>query len=362
MSVKQQKFINDKLTKIVKSFLDGLESKGVNWSLPYVQSGMPRKLHNGQNYEGVNVWVLWDAKRVNNFHSNVWGTWDKIINKLGGRIHEDQAKNFTYVVGWGNDTETDVYKRGSKKGQEYEKRIVYITFSKVYNLDQTNLDEKKLDLPNQVKNITDVDTYVANTKAVIRYGNGDADKDYALDNDLCYYSPSRDHIQMVAKEKFLPTEDSTATENYYATLLHEISHWSGHKFRLNRNFSHYWEDDHKTRYAFEELVAELSSTLLCCHLDITSVPRKSSAQYLNVWKQKVIDNPRLFIDVCQKANKVVKFLDKFQTHELIYPKQVWDGSKQQWIVEGDKKSEWVEITNKDLLADKTKKGFIKKVA
>ena len=26
MSVKQQKFINDKLTKIVKSFLDGLES------------------------------------------------------------------------------------------------------------------------------------------------------------------------------------------------------------------------------------------------------------------------------------------------------------------------------------------------
>ena len=143
MSIKQQKFINDKLTNIAKTFLDGLDSEGVNWSLPYVKSGMPRKLHNGQNYEGVNVWALWVAKAQNNFQSNVWGTWNRITKELGGRIHEDQAKNFTYVVGWKPSTTKDVYKRGSRKGQEYDKSIVFITFSKVYNLDQTNLDEKK---------------------------------------------------------------------------------------------------------------------------------------------------------------------------------------------------------------------------
>ena len=342
MSIKQQKFINDKLTNIAKTFLDGLDSEGVNWSLPYVKSGMPRKLYNGQNYEGVNIWALWIAKAQNNFQSNVWGTWNRITKELGGRIHEDQAKNFTYVVGWLPNTVKAKYKRGSRKGEEYDKNTVWINFSKVYNLDQTNLDEKKLDLPNQVKNISSVDDYISNTKANIKYGNGD-DKKFSIDKDSCYYSPVLDYIQMVAKEKFLPTEDATATENFYATELHELSHWSGHKSRLDRNFSHYWEDDHKTRYAFEELVAELSSTLLCCHLDITSVPRKSSAQYINVWKERVKENPRLFVDVCQKANQVVKFLDKFQTHELIYPKKVWDGSKQQWIVEGDKKSEWVEI-------------------
>ena len=341
MSIRKQKFINDKLTNIAKTFLDGLDSEGVNWSLPYVKSGMPRKLYNGQNYEGVNIWTLWVAKAQNNFQSNVWGTWDRIINKLGGRIHEDQAKNFTYVVGWGNDTKKDVYKRGSRKGQEYDKNIVYITFSKVYNLDQTNLDEKKLDLPDQVVNISSVDDYISNTKANIKYGNGD-DKKYSVDKDMNYYCPNLDYIQMVAKEKFLPTEDATATENYYATLLHELSHWTGHEERLNRNFSKYWEDDHKTRYAFEELVAELSSTLLSCHLGITAVPRKSSAQYINCWKQQVADNPRLFVDVCQKANKVVRFLDMFQTMEYVYPEKVWDGSKQQWIAKDGKKAEWVK--------------------
>ena len=328
MSIKQQKFINDKLTNIAKTFLDGLDSEGVNWSLPYVQSGMPRKLHNGQNYEGVNVWVLWNAKAKNNFQSNVWGTWNRITKELGGRIHEDQAKNFTTVVGWGSGTTKDVYKRGDRKGQEYDKSIIYITFSNVYNLDQTNLDEKKLKLPDQVVNISSVDDYISNTKANIRYGNGD-DKNYSVDNDSCYYSPVLDHIQMVAKEKFLPTEDATATENYYATLLHELSHWTGHEERLSR-------------YAFEELTAELSATLLSCHLGITAVPRKSSAQYINSWKQQITDNPRLFVDVCQKANKVVKFLDMFQTMEYVYPEKVWDGSKQQWIAIDGKKAEWVK--------------------
>ena len=76
MSVKQQKFINDKLTKIVKSFLDGLDSKGVHWSLPYVQSGMPRKLHNGQKFyhlielEDRDEWREVD---FNNFHPLVEG-------------------------------------------------------------------------------------------------------------------------------------------------------------------------------------------------------------------------------------------------------------------------------------------------
>ena len=46
-----------------------------------------------------------------------------------------------------------------------------------------------------------------------------------------YYTPGRDHIQMPKKQQF----DTAA--KYYATLLHELGHWSGHETRLNRDLS-----------------------------------------------------------------------------------------------------------------------------
>ena len=47
------------------------------------------------------------------------------------------------------------------------------------------------------------------------------------------------------------------TESYYATLAHELTHWTRHPSRLDRDFGRKrWGDD---GYAREELVAELGA-------------------------------------------------------------------------------------------------------
>lgn len=75
------------------------------------------------------------------------------------------------------------------------------------------------------------------------------------------YSPATDKIAMPMRESFRSDGD------YYATLLHEMAHATGHESRLNRKFSF---DRESPEYAREELRAEMASAFLSMHLGIPS--------------------------------------------------------------------------------------------
>lgn len=92
-----------------------------------------------------------------------------------------------------------------------------------------------------------------------------------------YYDVVSDYICLPSKELF---KEKDATESYYATLLHEMVHWTGHPTRLNRKRSES-EDD----YIFEELVAELGSAFLCTRFQLTKITRQDSINYLNSYLQ-----------------------------------------------------------------------------
>ena len=71
-----------------------------------------------------------------------------------------------------------------------------------------------------------VESFMAATNIEVRYGGHAA-----------FYRPSEDYIQMPDAGLFTGTDTSSATEAFYATLLHEGIHATGHKSRLDRNFS-----------------------------------------------------------------------------------------------------------------------------
>ena len=75
-----------------------------------------------------------------------------------------------------------------------------------------------------------------------------------------------------------PFESFADAESYYATLLHELTHWTRHPSRLAREFGRKrWGDE---GYAAEELVAELGAAFLCADLAITPEPRADHASYI----------------------------------------------------------------------------------
>ncbi len=74
---------------------------------------------------------------------------------------------------------------------------------------------------------------------------------------------------MSDETRFQGSDTSTVTESYYATLLHELTHWTGAKHRCDRQFGKRFGDQ---AYAVEEFMAELGVAFLCADLGITNEP------------------------------------------------------------------------------------------
>ena len=122
-------------------------------------------------------------------------------------------------------------------------------------------------------NNIEVDNLVTRTQAVVRHGGNSA-----------YYKSDDDYINMPLKSDF------NDEPSYYATLLHELTHWSGAKHRLDRTKGKRFGD---TAYAFEELIAELGAAFLCQQHGISGDLRH--AGYIDSWlKALKNDNKAIF--------------------------------------------------------------------
>jgi antirestriction protein ArdC len=95
-------------------------------------------------------------------------------------------------------------------------------------------------------------------------------------------------------------------EKYYATVAHELTHWTRHPSRLNRDMGRKsWGDE---GYAAEELVAELGAAFLGAELGLRPDHVEDHAAYLAGWL-KVLKNDRRFIFIAAaKAQEAADFL------------------------------------------------------
>ena len=146
-----------------------------------------------------------------------------------------------------------------------------------------------------IDRIAAADRFVSQTGAKIEHGG-----------DRAFYRPSSDHIQMPPEGLFRGTESLSRSESYYAVLVHELTHWSGAKHRLDRQFGKRFGD---AAYAAEELVAEIGSAFLCAELGITEgTPRADHAQSLQLLK----DDSRAIFTAAAKASEAVAYLRQLQ--------------------------------------------------
>lgn len=102
--------------------------------------------------------------------------------------------------------------------------------------------------------------------------------------DRAYYSPGLDYINVPLREEF------TCRQAALRTMLHEMAHSTGHQSALSRNQGgRFGTKD----YAFEELIAELSSLFSASQLSVDlsdedeDAHKKNHAAYLDFWIKKL---------------------------------------------------------------------------
>lgn len=99
----------------------------------------------------------------------------------------------------------------------------------------------------------------------------------------------------------VPPKSAFANGCYYATVLHELAHWS--EVRVG------WKDQ---PYAMGELVAEIASAYLATELGVpNSEPLDNHAAYLKSWLSAMHDDSNFIFKASKQASKVCDFLLSF---------------------------------------------------
>jgi antirestriction protein ArdC len=159
----------------------------------------------------------------------------------------------------------------------------------VFNAAQVdNYEKKPANLLPESERIAQADAFFNALPTTIKHGG-----------DRAYYSPAGDYIQMPPFAQF------KSAEKYASTLLHELSHWSGARSRLNRDLSGRFGD---ASYAMEELIAQISASFLCADLQIRSEPSADDTAYVSNWLQVLRNEKRAIFTAASKAQEAANYL------------------------------------------------------
>jgi antirestriction protein ArdC len=256
------------------------------WSVN--KNDLPRNA-SGRVYKGANLWMLLMAPYDSPFYMT-----QAQITKLGGHVKEDELKNYWPVFWW---SPPKAYK--DKKTGENKSGGWFCMGFNVWNVEQVEGLKK-------VPQLTPTKQYDNNPIEVcenIIAGFTDAPLIKYIGN-YASYNVTKDYIKIPECKRF------QSTEEFYATLFHELAHSTGHSKRLNR--SSLTEvatlGDHK--YSEEELVAEFSSAMLCNESGIAQMVIDNQAAYISHWLSNLQNRPEMLVIAVRNARKAFKHIRK----------------------------------------------------
>lgn len=277
--------------EITVKLITAIEAKPGDPILPWHRGGaneVPRNIASGQDYQGVNILNLWVTGQLAGHTSSVWGTYRQ-WRDLDAQVRKGATA--TPVVFY-----KQITKAGDNEATTGETETTYrvLKWFPVFNANQVDGFSPAAPIGPALPRLEDIDAAVRATGAEVREGG-----------DRAYYVPSLDHIQMPDGHRFFDTKTASRTENFYAVLLHELTHWTGHKTRLDRDLAQRFGSE---AYAMEELVAELGAAFLCARLGLTPVPREDHARYLANWLAVLKSDTKAIFTAAAKAQAAADFI------------------------------------------------------
>lgn len=279
----------DVITQTVIAQLEEVQAS--NWTKPWVstaQSGLNVSMSSGDAYRGINQFLLMMSGRTD----NRWGTYKAWAGKGAQVMKGEKGTKVVFFT---------VFEKDNEKGG-----VDKIPFAKLYTVFNGEQVEGAPALPvverptSTAERNAEVEEWVAATGADIRHGQSQA-----------FYKPTADWVGMPDFADFQPLGDSSASDTYYGTLMHELTHWTGHRSRLDRleMFGKFGDD----AYAFEELIAEMGAVFACAAHGIEATPRPDHAEYISHWLTVLRKDSRAIVSAAKQAQLAFEYLDAFST-------------------------------------------------
>lgn len=283
---------NDIYARITGKIITDLEAGNLTWRKPWnsehLAGQVVRPLRwNGIPYSGVNTLMLWGTAAEQGYTSPYWMTY-KQASELKANVRKgEKATQVVYA-------DKMIREGEDQHGEKTTSQIPFLKCYTVFNASQIDgLPETYFPAPkpleaNTIERNAELEQFFAETKADIYTGH-----------KACY-------IQSVDRIQMPPFESFETVNSYYAVLSHELTHWTRHPSRLDRDLGRKTYGD--AGYAKEELVAELGACFLAADLGFEPLPEQQHAAYIQSWLQAFKDDKKFIFSAASHSQKAVEYI------------------------------------------------------
>jgi antirestriction protein ArdC len=281
--------------RVTASILEALEQGTLPWRKPWADlanSGYPTNVASRKLYKGINPLLLQVAAQRRGFTSKFWGTYNQ-WQALGCQVKKRPGD--VKQGGWG--TKVILWKpikttKKNAQGDEVKTTFPLMREFTLFCADQCEgaaIEKYRTHAPTTttVIDYEPAEKVIQATKADIRHVAG---------GQAAYYRPPQDYIVLPVKSQF------AGPAAYYATAMHETSHWSEHRL------------DWTGSYALGELRAELSASYLMASVGIPQTSTDltaNTASYLQSWINALKEDSSVIFKISSAASKAADFVLSF---------------------------------------------------
>jgi antirestriction protein ArdC len=207
--------------EITDKIIAQIEAGILPWAQPWAGGpalSMPVNATTHRSYSGINILLLWDALFQRGFDRNRWLTFKQALS-VGGNVRKGEHGTTVVFA----DRFTPKGEQEAPSGKEGEARsIPFLKRFTVFNIAQCEgLPAEMTATPAPVSHrfpIESAEFLIQASGAVFQRGGEQA-----------YYHTGGDYIRVPEQDSFFEPI------NFYRTALHELTHWSGAKHRLDRD-------------------------------------------------------------------------------------------------------------------------------
>ncbi|MCY2965529.1 MAG: zincin-like metallopeptidase domain-containing protein [Planctomycetota bacterium] len=281
----------DIYTRVTNQIVTAIEAGAPKFRMPWhitdAERFCPINAVSKRPYRGINVLLLWAQAEAKAFPTGNWATFAQ-WKHLGASVRKGERA--TTVVLWkpidssGKRTADDE----SAETPRRDRGLLALGFS-VFNAAQVDGYERpNRETLSEGERIQAAERVLFSQGAEIQHGGSAA-----------FYDVNADRIHLPRFDSF---RDPIA---YYATLSHELTHFSGASHRLDRNLTGRFGS---SAYAAEELVAELGSAFLCARLGLSTEPRPDHGGYISNWLTLLRNDRKAIFTAASKAQQAADWL------------------------------------------------------
>ena len=260
--------------EVTDSIIKQLENGAMPWIKPWTTDSTADKNFLSQApYKGINRLMLGLSSMVNGFNCPVWASF-KQWQTVGATVRKGEK-----------GTKIVFYSPVTKENKQTGDVEAYNLLKTYYVFNASQVDGVTIQAPSvpdkPFNAIEAAELRIKLTGAIITHGG-----------DSAFYAPSVDKINVPHKASFI------SEASYYATVFHELTHWTGHELRCNRNLKGKFGNP---LYAFEELVAEMGAAFLCQDYRIAGELRH--AGYIESWLKVLKEDSKAIFKAAALAQK-----------------------------------------------------------